>query len=273
MMSPRPEWPKEKWSFPSQFFLLPILIRSTKFLLFTVLKLRVILILPYTSSSIASQLLTLLIFSFLKYLSCSPSIPILVRVPQVFSEYGGSSLTSLPAPSLCVPFTLCIGTSVSFQKQSSFHIISLLKVLDNVSTVYGMRPKFVSMVFQNLQVRHLCRHSCWPATASSLSHIYPSRLGLKITFVTNVFLTLLIRKSQSFLCIPTVLVWEYLFHAVLFSDLPKCPSSCQDNRLHISTAQAVCTSVSLRASIVDPGGRPLKRLKGKLTLTFAPVWL
>lgn len=68
-------------------------------------------------------------FSFLKSLSCSPSIPILVRVPQVFSEYGGSSLTSLPAPSLGVPFTLCIGTSVSFQKQSSFHIISLLKVL------------------------------------------------------------------------------------------------------------------------------------------------
>lgn len=92
--------------------------RSTKSLLFTVSNLGVILP-PPASSSVSSQFLTLLI--------SSPKVSVLRSLSPPWSgplmsspDYGGGSLTGLPASSLCIPFTVCTGTSVSFQEQSSF---------------------------------------------------------------------------------------------------------------------------------------------------------
>lgn len=83
-MSTRPGWHRAKWSFPSQSFLLPISMWSTRFLLFTVSNPGVILT-HSDSSSISDESLTLLIFPFLKSLSYSLSIPAVVRAPHVFS--------------------------------------------------------------------------------------------------------------------------------------------------------------------------------------------
>lgn len=183
-------------------------------------------------------------------------------------DYGGSSLTSLPALSVCVPFTLCTGTSVSFQKQSSFHIISLLKVLHNMSRVYRIKPKFMSMVFKNLQVStFVITHAGQQLPPHFLT--YPSRLSLKSTFVTNLFLILLLRNSQSFLCIPTVLVWVYLFHAVLFSDLTKCLSSCPDSRL-IWPGPGLYAHQHPRE---HPSLIPHSRPRRDSVNTFASIWL
>jgi hypothetical protein len=74
-------------------------------------------------------------FTSVRSLFYSTPYPAVVMAPHVFTGLGSSSLISLPSSPPRHPFILCIGNSVRLQKHISFHIMSFLKALDDVSSV------------------------------------------------------------------------------------------------------------------------------------------
>lgn len=127
-------------------------------------------------------------------------------------------------PHLSVSYSPCAQAPVwAFRSKALFTSHPFSKYSWYVHSVHSEAQGRDHGVQEPSSQRHLCHHSRWPATPSSLSHTRPTRLSLQILPLSQIFSWFSVFPSSSFGCTHFTLFCFWLIQVSIFLPREQAP--------------------------------------------------